>query len=228
MKPTRKLLAVLTSAAWFALPAIVILSIALAVPACKKQELRSKGYDRASLNDQPGISTFEQEKEKKPETAGKPSAQPMRKVITTHDMTVEVKNLATAFQTAIDLAKASNGYTIETSRVRNEDGSYLGRVVMRVPPGKAGGLLEKLRAARRALKKGKTIVVRTHVRDMVVLPEFVGLTVGIYNGMTFIEIVIVPEMVGRYIGEFAPTNKAVHHGAPGIGATKSSQFVPLK
>ena len=146
MKPLRKLLEVLTPAAWFALPAIVILSIALAVPACKKQELRSKGYDRVSLNAQPGITAFEQEKERRPEAAGKPSAQPMRKVITTHDMTVEVKNLATAFQMAIDLAKASNGYTIETSRVRNEDGSYLGRVVMRVPPGKAGGLLEKLRA----------------------------------------------------------------------------------
>ena len=102
------------------------------------------------------------------------------------------------------------------------------RSLLRGIPKRQKKLLEKLRAAKRALKKGKTVVVRTHVRDMVVLPEFVGLTVGIYNGMTFLEILILPEMVGRYLGEFAPTNKAVHHGAPGIGATKSSQFVPLK
>jgi small subunit ribosomal protein S19 len=102
------------------------------------------------------------------------------------------------------------------------------RSLLRGIPKRQKKLLEKMRAAKRALKKGKSITVRTHVRDMVVLPEFVGLTVGIYNGVTFLETLIVPEMVGRYIGEFAPTNKAVHHGAPGIGATKSSQFVPLK
>ncbi|MHA1793456.1 MAG: 30S ribosomal protein S19 [Promethearchaeota archaeon] len=89
-------------------------------------------------------------------------------------------------------------------------------------------LLERLRKARRALKKGKTIVVRTHCRDMIVLPEFVGLTVGIHNGATFIEVKFSPEMIGHYFGEFAPTNKPVRHGAPGIGATKSSQYVPLK
>nr|MDO8088024.1 30S ribosomal protein S19 [Candidatus Sigynarchaeum springense] len=102
------------------------------------------------------------------------------------------------------------------------------RSLLRGIPKRQKKLLEKLRAAKRALKKGKTVVVRTHVRDMVVLPEFVGLTVGVYNGMTFLEFTIVPEMIGRYIGEFSSTNKIVHHGAPGIGATKSSQFVPLK
>ncbi|MBN2152067.1 MAG: 30S ribosomal protein S19 [Candidatus Lokiarchaeota archaeon] len=102
------------------------------------------------------------------------------------------------------------------------------RSLLRGIPKRQKKLLEKLRAAKRALKKGKTIIVRTHVRDMVVLPEFVGLTIAVYNGMTFLELLIVPEMIGRLTGEFAPTNKAVRHGAPGIGATKSSQFVPLK
>ncbi|MEX2684946.1 MAG: 30S ribosomal protein S19 [Candidatus Sigynarchaeota archaeon] len=102
------------------------------------------------------------------------------------------------------------------------------RSLLRGIPKRQKKLLEKLRAAKRALKKGKTVVVRTHVRDMVILPEFVGLTVGVYNGMTFLEFTIVPEMIGRYLGEFSITNKAVRHGAPGIGATKSSQFVPLK
>jgi small subunit ribosomal protein S19 len=102
------------------------------------------------------------------------------------------------------------------------------RSLLRGIPKRQKKLLEKLRSARRALKKGKNITVRTHVRDMIILPEFIGLQVGIYNGATFIEITIAPEMIGHYIGEFAPTNKVVKHGSPGIGATKSSQFVPLK
>ncbi len=102
------------------------------------------------------------------------------------------------------------------------------RSLLRGIPKRQKKLLEKLRAARKALKKGTKRVVRTHCRDMIVLPEFVGLTVAIHNGATFIEIIINPEMIGHYMGEFAPTNKAVRHGAPGIGATKSSSFVPLK
>lgn len=102
------------------------------------------------------------------------------------------------------------------------------RSLLRGIPKRQKKLLEKMRSARRALKKGKKVTVRTHVRDMIVLPEFVGLSVAIHNGATFIEIMIAPEMIGRYLGEFAPTNKAVRHGSPGIGATKSSQFVPLK
>jgi len=102
------------------------------------------------------------------------------------------------------------------------------RSLLRGLPRRQKKLLEKLRRARRALKHDKRIVVRTHVRDMIVLPEFVGLTVGIHNGAQFIEVTFTPEMIGHYFGEFAPTNKAVRHGAPGIGATKSSQYVPLK
>lgn len=37
-----------------------------------------------------------------------------------------------------------------------------------------------------------------------------------------------PEMVGHYLGEFAITYKPVKHGRPGIGATHSSRFIPLK
>ena len=89
-------------------------------------------------------------------------------------------------------------------------------------------LLEKTRKVRRALKKGKRIVLRTHLRSMVVLPEMVGLTIGIYNGREFIETLITPECIGHFFGEFAPTHKRVIHGNPGIGATRSSQYVPLK
>jgi small subunit ribosomal protein S15e len=37
-----------------------------------------------------------------------------------------------------------------------------------------------------------------------------------------------PEMIGHYLGEFAISYKPVTHGRPGIGATNSSRFIPLK
>ncbi|MHA1730395.1 MAG: 30S ribosomal protein S19 [Promethearchaeota archaeon] len=89
-------------------------------------------------------------------------------------------------------------------------------------------LMERLRRARRALKKGKEIVVRTHNRDMIIFPEFIGLTIGVYNGKEFINVKISPEMIGHYMGEYSSPMRRVAHGNPGIGATRSSQYVPLK
>jgi small subunit ribosomal protein S19 len=89
-------------------------------------------------------------------------------------------------------------------------------------------LLEKMRAAKEALKKGKETTVKTHVRDMLILPEMVGAKVHVHNGKEFVAIDIKAEMVGHYIGEFAITNKPVRHGTPGIGASRSSMYVPLK
>ena len=102
------------------------------------------------------------------------------------------------------------------------------RSLLRGLPPRQKKLLENIRKARRAVKKGKKVLIRTHNRDMIVLPEMIGFDLGIYNGITFIEVTIRPEMIGMYLGELAPTNKRVNHGNPGVGATKSSQFVPLK
>jgi len=71
-------------------------------------------------------------------------------------------------------------------------------------------------------------IVRTHLRDMVIMPDFFGKTIGIYNGREFVKVKITPEMVGHYLGEFAPTRKEVKHAGPGVGATRSSKFMPLK
>ncbi|HOO52684.1 MAG TPA: 30S ribosomal protein S19 [Methanothrix sp.] len=70
--------------------------------------------------------------------------------------------------------------------------------------------------------------VRTHLRDMIVLPEMVGKTIEIYNGKTFNRVEIMPEMVGHYLGEYSLTRARVSHGSAGVGATRSSKFVPLK
>jgi small subunit ribosomal protein S19 len=89
-------------------------------------------------------------------------------------------------------------------------------------------LLEKLREAKEAQKQGKEVNLKTHVRDLIVLPEMVGVKIHVHNGKEFVAVEIKPEMIGHYLGEFAITNKPVRHGTPGIGASRSSMYVPLK
>ena len=89
-------------------------------------------------------------------------------------------------------------------------------------------LLEKLREAKEAQKQGREVNLKTHVRDLIVLPEMVGVKIQIHNGKEFVGVEIKPEMIGHYLGEFAVTNKPVRHGTPGIGASRSSMYVPLK
>ncbi len=71
-------------------------------------------------------------------------------------------------------------------------------------------------------------VVRTHCRDVLVLPAHVGRRVAIHNGKEFREIEVRPEMIGHYFGEFALTRRFEKHSGPGVGATRSSKFMPLK
>lgn len=90
-------------------------------------------------------------------------------------------------------------------------------------------LLENIRKARENEgQMEKATVTKTHARDMVVLPEMVGATLLVHNGKEFTSLELQSEMVGHYLGEFAITNKPVRHGVPGIGASRSSMYVPLK
>lgn len=70
--------------------------------------------------------------------------------------------------------------------------------------------------------------IRTHLRDMIIMPEMVGRTLEIHNGKEFQKVEIQPEAVFHYLGEFALTRRRVSHGSAGIGATRSSKYVPLK
>eukprot|EP00008_Paramoeba_atlantica_P003262 CAMPEP_0201475028 /NCGR_PEP_ID=MMETSP0151_2-20130828/517_1 /ASSEMBLY_ACC=CAM_ASM_000257 /TAXON_ID=200890 /ORGANISM="Paramoeba atlantica, Strain 621/1 / CCAP 1560/9" /LENGTH=144 /DNA_ID=CAMNT_0047855021 /DNA_START=36 /DNA_END=470 /DNA_ORIENTATION=+ len=90
-------------------------------------------------------------------------------------------------------------------------------------------LLKRLRAAKRAAVPGeRPPAVKTHLRNMIVVPEMIGSIIGVYNGKDFNGIEVKPEMIGHYLGEFSITYKPVKHGRPGIGATHSSRFIPLK
>jgi len=70
--------------------------------------------------------------------------------------------------------------------------------------------------------------IKTHLRDMIVLPEMVGRKIGVHDGKQFVAVDIIAEMIGHRLGEFAITTKKVKHSGPGIGATRSSKFIPLK
>jgi small subunit ribosomal protein S19 len=89
-------------------------------------------------------------------------------------------------------------------------------------------LLTKVRNARKLKLDGKEVTVKTHVREAVVLPEWVGVKFGIHNGKEFKIIIIAPEMVGYRLGDFAHSTGRVLHSGPGVGATRGSKFIPLK
>ncbi len=86
-------------------------------------------------------------------------------------------------------------------------------------------LNEDIKAVKAGKKSGP---IKTHLRDLIVLPYQVGITIEVYSGKEFVPVEIVPEMIGRYIGEYVITNKRVVHGSPGVGASRSSLYVPLK
>ena len=70
--------------------------------------------------------------------------------------------------------------------------------------------------------------IKTHQRDIIILPYMIGVTINVFSGKEFTPITISIEMIGHYVGEYVITNKRVSHGAPGVGASRSSLYVPLK
>jgi len=86
-------------------------------------------------------------------------------------------------------------------------------------------LLRKVYKAVQGKYKGK---IKTHAREMPILPVMVGLTIYVHNGKEFVPVEIKPQMIGKRLGEFAITNKPVKHGMPGVGATRSSLYIPIK
>ena len=70
--------------------------------------------------------------------------------------------------------------------------------------------------------------VKTHCRDMIIIPEMVGKKINVYGGKSFELVVIEDEMIGYRLGDFVLTRKGVSHSAPGVGATKSSSNISVK
>jgi len=72
-------------------------------------------------------------------------------------------------------------------------------------------------------KIAKNKPIKTHKRDLVIVPELVGMKIQIYNGKTFIPVIISEEMLGHRFGEFAPTRARIKHGKAGVGSTKGTR-----
>jgi small subunit ribosomal protein S19 len=89
-------------------------------------------------------------------------------------------------------------------------------------------LKQLIEIARKAKKETPEKVIKTHVREAVVLPEWIGLTFGVYNGKEFKNVEITVKHLGKRLGEFAHSTGRVMHSGPGVGATRGSKFVPLK
>ncbi len=122
------------------------------------------------------------------------------------------------------------GYTLEQLRAMDLE------ALAEVLPSRARRKLARGLSAeeRRLLDKvqgngeGGSAALKTHLRRMVVLPAMVGKEIQIHDGKAFQKVAILPEMIGHYLGELALTRRRVKHGAAGIGATRSSKFIPLK
>ena len=94
---------------------------------------------------------------------------------------------------------------------------------------KYGRFIKKLLDVKAETAPGeKPAAVKTHLRNCIVLPSMVQSVINVHNGKGYNSIEVKPEMIGYYLGEFGMTYKRVSHGKPGVGATHSSKFVPIK
>lgn len=89
------------------------------------------------------------------------------------------------------------------------------------------GLTEEQKALMKEVEK-KEGNIKTHCRDVIIIPKMVGLTIKIHNGKEWAPVMIVDEMIGHRLGEFALTRKGVKHNSPGIGATRSSAAASVR
>ncbi|MBI2662520.1 30S ribosomal protein S19 [Candidatus Woesearchaeota archaeon] len=70
--------------------------------------------------------------------------------------------------------------------------------------------------------------IKTHCRDMIIMPAMIGKTIKVYNGKEYVMVLIMPDMIGHFLGEFSHTRKSVTHSSAGIGATRSSKAVSAR
>ena len=89
------------------------------------------------------------------------------------------------------------------------------------------GLTDQQKVLLKKIKNNKN-GIETHCRDMIILPEMIGKTIRVHNGKEFVPVILIDEMLGHCLGEFALTRKMVAHSAPGIGATRSSAALSVK
>lgn len=90
------------------------------------------------------------------------------------------------------------------------------------------GFTEKQKKLLKIVRGKRKEIIRTHVRDIIIIPEFIGKKFAIHDGKDWNVVEIVPEMIGHYLGEFSLTRERVQHSGPGIGATRGTKFISVK
>jgi len=119
------------------------------------------------------------------------------------------------------------GRTVEELKAMSMD-EFIALLPSRMRRSLRRGLSNEQRIILERLRQNNEKPIKTHSRDMVVLPEMIGKSLFVHSGNEFIEVRVNEKMVGHYLGEFVITNKPVRHGKPGIGASRSSMYIPLK
>ncbi|PIT84385.1 30S ribosomal protein S19 [Candidatus Micrarchaeota archaeon CG10_big_fil_rev_8_21_14_0_10_45_29] len=102
------------------------------------------------------------------------------------------------------------------------------RAVKRALEGKNTKLRQFIKKVDEMRKKTSKKPIRTHIRDAVILPFWIGLEFAVHNGKEFKPLTITIDKIGYRLGEFAHSTGRVLHSGPGIGATRGSKFIPLK
>ena len=90
------------------------------------------------------------------------------------------------------------------------------------------GLQEAHRKGAESKGCDRTKAIRTHTREAVILPSWIGTRFEVHNGKEFQIVQVTANMLGHRLGEFAFTTKSVVHSAPGIKATRGSKFLGEK
>ncbi|MEM5802141.1 MAG: 30S ribosomal protein S19 [Candidatus Aenigmatarchaeota archaeon] len=119
------------------------------------------------------------------------------------------------------------GYTLEELKKMSID-EFVKLLKARARRSLKKGLTKQQKKLLENIRKNPDKFHKTHVRDMVILPEMVGAKLGVYNGKEWVNVVITPEMIGHRLGEFSIPIKKVQHSAPGIGASRGSKHIASK
>ena len=77
-----------------------------------------------------------------------------------------------------------------------------------------------IKKAEKSSNSGRKELIKTWSRRSTILPQFVGLTFGVYNGQKFVPVTINEQMVGHKLGEFSPTRSFKGHTAADKKAEK--------
>jgi small subunit ribosomal protein S19 len=119
------------------------------------------------------------------------------------------------------------GKTVEELKALSMD-EFINLLPSRMRRSLRRGLSNEQRIILERVRKNDEKPLRTHARDMIILPEMLGKSIFVHTGKEFVEVKCNEKMLGHYLGEYAISMSPVRHGRPGIGASRSSMYIPLK